>query len=130
MSSSWRSRSDPRGRLTLFRFDPAFTRECNLLHLVYTHHATVTTTFDKQLEWPTREAPKSSRDAVLRIGNPPVKPALPRPPVERHGEISERVGRVRGPIVHRMGPQRLQLVVVVGAIELERVEAARAFGLV
>jgi hypothetical protein len=29
--------------------------------------------------------------------------------------------------VHRARPQRLQLVVVFGAVELERVDAARAF---
>ena len=42
-------------------------------------------------------------------------------------EVAERIRGVRGPVVHRTRAQRLQLVVVFGAIELERVDAARAF---
>jgi hypothetical protein len=50
-----------------------------------------------------------------------------RPAVEREREVAERIGGVRGPVVHRARTQRLQLVVVFGAVELERVDAARAF---
>ena len=71
---------------------------------------------------------RASRHSLLRIFDPAVKPALRRAAVERHGEIAKRVCRVRGPVVHRMRAQRLQLVVLIGAVELERVDAARAFG--
>jgi hypothetical protein len=50
-----------------------------------------------------------------------------RPAVEREREVAQRIGGVRGPVVHRARAQRLQLVVVFGAIELERVDAACAF---
>jgi hypothetical protein len=38
-----------------------------------------------------------------------------RPAMERQREIAKRIGRVRGPVVHGLRPQRLQLVVVLGA---------------
>jgi hypothetical protein len=62
-----------------------------------------------------------------RVLNSSVKFRGTRPPVERHRQTTERIRRVARPVVHRMGAQRLELVVVVGAVELERVEAAGAF---
>ena len=50
-----------------------------------------------------------------------------RPAVEREGEVAERIGGVRGPVVHRPQAQRPQLVVVFGAVELERVDARAHF---
>jgi hypothetical protein len=61
--------------------------------------------------------------AYIRCGDR----SLSASPVEREREVAERIGGVRGPVVHRARPQRLQLVVVLGAVELERVDAARAF---
>ena len=62
---------------------------------------------------------------MLRIVDAPVEPRADRLAVEREREVAERIGDVRGPVVHRA--QRLQLVVVLHAVELERVDAARIF---
>jgi hypothetical protein len=64
---------------------------------------------------------------VLRIVDAPVEPRADRLAVEREREVAERIGDVRGPVVHRARAQRLQLVVVLRAVELERVDAARIF---
>jgi hypothetical protein len=56
-----------------------------------------------------------------------VKAGLNGPSIERHGEVAERVSRVRGPVVNGLRAKRLQPVIVFGAVELERVDPARAF---
>jgi hypothetical protein len=38
--------------------------------------------------------------------------------VEREREVAERIGAVRGPVMHWARARRLQLVVVFGAVEL------------
>ena len=48
--------------------------------------------------------------------------------VEREREIAKRIGGVRGPVMQRARPQHLELLVVVGSVELQGVDAARAFG--
>src|SRR4029453_2103506 len=52
---------------------------------------------------------EKSFDPVRRVWDPPVKPALRRPAVERHREVAERVGRVRGPVVHGRSACSLQI---------------------
>ena len=68
-----------------------------------------------------------SHHAVLGIGDAPVEAAPAGLAVEAHGEIAEGVGGVRGPVVHRVRAQHRVLVVVLGAVEGERIDAARAF---
>src|ERR1700704_1034265 len=46
--------------------------------------------------------PLPSHHSVLRIIDPPVEIAGAALAVERHGEVAERVGGVRAPIVHRV----------------------------
>src|SRR5262249_12925560 len=73
------------------------------------------------------ELASRSHHPQLRILDKAMETGLRRLAVEREREVAERVGRMRGPVVHRLGPQRLQLVVVFGAVELERIDPARAF---
>ena len=62
-------------------------------------------------------SPSRSDHPLLRIFDAAVEAGLRRLAVEGEREVAERVGRVQGPVVHRLGPQRLQLVVVCGARE-------------
>jgi hypothetical protein len=71
---------------------------------------------------------RESSKLLPPILDPPVKPALRRAAIERHREIAERIRRVARPVVHRMRAQSLELVIVVRAVELERVDAARTSG--
>ena len=56
-------------------------------------------------------SPSRSDHPLLRIFDAAVEAGLRRLAVEGEREVAERVGRVRGPVVHRLRPQRLQLVV-------------------
>jgi len=69
----------------------------------------------------------ASHHAVLRIVDAAVEAASPALAVERQGEVAEGVGGVRAPVVHRVRAQHRVLVVVLGAIEPQRIEAGGAF---
>jgi hypothetical protein len=66
-----------------------------------------------------------SHNAVLWIVDAAMEARVRGFAVEREREVAKRIGGVRCPVVHRARAQRLQLVVVMGAAELERVDAAR-----
>src|SRR5262245_20174206 len=54
--------------------------------------------------------------AVLGIFDPSVKISRSCFTVERHGEIAECIGGMRGPVVHRVRLQGLKLVVIFGPV--------------
>ena len=58
-----------------------------------------------------------SHHALLRIVDVAVEAAGAGLAVERHGEVAERVGGVRAPIVHRVRAQDRALMVVLDAVE-------------
>src|SRR6266511_488123 len=76
-------------------------------------------------EQATRSQPHTT--APPRILDPAIETPRPTGVVEGHCEIAEGIRRVRGPVVQRVWPKHLALAVIFAAIQLERVDAARAF---